>query len=69
MKPSIDMCRCCILILDIIFNSLVLVVSSRAKFQIAGMVILVEEVKGHLVVTIRDHGMPFPKLASAINER
>lgn len=53
--------------LDIIFNSLVASIIKR-NFKSQSMVILVEEVKGHLVVTIRDHGMPFPKLASAIND-
>ncbi|MFA0079055.1 helix-turn-helix domain-containing protein [Vibrio artabrorum] len=53
--------------LDIIFNSLVASVIKR-NFKSQSMVVLVEEVKEHLVVTLLDHGMPFPKLASSINE-
>ncbi|MFA0705531.1 helix-turn-helix domain-containing protein [Vibrio sp. 10N.222.48.A3] len=53
--------------LDIIFNSLVASIIKR-NFKSQSMVVLVEEVKGHLVVTIRDHGMPFPKLTSSIND-
>ncbi|MEZ9045090.1 AraC family transcriptional regulator [Vibrio cyclitrophicus] len=53
--------------LDIIFNSLVASIIKR-NFKSQSMVVLVEEVEEHLVVTIRDHGMPFPKLASSINE-
>ncbi len=32
------------------------------------MVVMVEELKEHLVVTILDHGMPFPKLTSSISD-
>jgi len=53
--------------LDIIFNSLVASIIKR-NFKSQSMLVLVEEVEEHLVVTIRDHGMPFPKLASSINE-
>ncbi|ARP38850.1 helix-turn-helix domain-containing protein [Vibrio syngnathi] len=53
--------------LDIIFNSLVASIIKR-NFKSQSMVVLVEEVKEHLVVTIRDHGMPFPKLTSSIND-
>ena len=53
--------------LDIIFNSLVASIIKR-NFKSQSMVVLVEEVKEHLVVTIRDYGMPFPKLASSISD-
>ncbi|MCX2756766.1 helix-turn-helix domain-containing protein [Vibrio sp. Sgm 22] len=53
--------------LDIIFNNLVASIIKR-NFKSQSMVVLVEEVKEHLVVTIRDHGMPFPKLASSMSE-
>ena len=53
--------------LDIIFNSLVASIIKR-NFKSQSMVVLVEEVKEHLVVTIRDHGMPFPKLVSSMSD-
>ncbi|WP_299687133.1 helix-turn-helix domain-containing protein [uncultured Vibrio sp.] len=51
--------------LDIIFNSLIASLIKR-NFKSQRVRVLVEEVKGHLVITIRDYGMPFAKLTSAI---
>lgn len=53
--------------LDIIFNSLIASIIKR-NFKSQSMVVMVEELKEHLVVTILDHGMPFPKLTSSISD-